>query len=112
NKKNKPPNDRIQKKRNLIKDKPTQTKDGKRVSLVGNSGTPRDVQAVLDHGGEGIGLFRTEFLYMSQRELPSEEEQFTAYRSVLEQMEDKPVAIRTLDVGGDKQLNYLNMPTE
>src|SRR5699024_11254524 len=64
------------------------------------------------HGGEGIGLFRTEFLYMSQRELPSEEEQFTAYWSVLEQMEDKPVAIRTLDVGGDKQLNYLNMPTE
>ncbi|HLR79308.1 MAG TPA: phosphoenolpyruvate--protein phosphotransferase [Bacillota bacterium] len=104
--------DRRQKKWTLLKDKPTQTKDGKRVSLVGNIGTPRDVQAVLDHGGEGIGLFRTEFLYMSQRELPSEEEQFTAYRSVLEQMEDKPVAIRTLDVGGDKQLNYLNMPTE
>src|SRR5699024_12065628 len=92
--------DRRQKKWTLLKDKPTQTKDGKRVSLVGNIGTPRDVQAVVDHGGEGIGLFRTEILYISQRVVPSEEEQFTEYQTILEQIEDKPDVIRTLDVVG------------
>lgn len=95
-----------------LKDKPTISIDGKKVGLLANIGSPNDLQGVLDYGAEGIGLFRTEFLYMDKDKLPSEEEQFTAYKHVLEKMAGKPVVIRTLDVGGDKDLPYLNMPKE
>jgi phosphotransferase system enzyme I (PtsI) len=67
---------------------------------------------VLENGGEGVGLYRTEFLYMGREELPTEEEQFTSYKTVLERMEGKPVVVRTLDIGGDKELTYLNLPKE
>lgn len=95
-----------------LKDEPTITKDGEQVELAGNIGTPEDVAAVLENGGEAVGLYRTEFLYMDQNELPSEEKQFEAYRSVLEQMDGKPVVVRTLDVGGDKEIDYLKLPKE
>ena len=95
-----------------LKDEPTYTKDGAQVELAANIGTPDDVESVLQHGGEGIGLYRTEFLYMGKSELPSEEEQFEAYKTVLEKMGDKPLVVRTLDVGGDKELDYLNLPKE
>lgn len=91
---------------------PTLSSDGHQVELAGNIGSPGDVAAVLQHGGEGIGLFRTEFLYMGREELPSEEEQFQAYRSVLEQMGDRPVVVRTIDIGGDKELPCLKLPKE
>ncbi|WP_010647487.1 phosphoenolpyruvate--protein phosphotransferase [Oceanobacillus massiliensis] len=95
-----------------LKDEPTFSSDGEQVELVANIGTPNDVEGVLNNGGEGIGLYRTEFLYMGKSELPSEEEQYEAYKSVLEQMGDKPVVVRTLDVGGDKELSYLDLPKE
>ncbi|MBW4081431.1 phosphoenolpyruvate--protein phosphotransferase [Paenibacillus sp. S150] len=98
--------------RALLAAQPTISLDGHRIELAGNIGSPGDVAAVLRHGGEGIGLFRTEFLYMGREELPSEEEQFMAYRSVLEQMEGKPVVVRTIDVGGDKELPCLELPKE
>ncbi|WP_110929234.1 phosphoenolpyruvate--protein phosphotransferase [Bacillus massiliglaciei] len=91
---------------------PTLTKDGQRVELAANIGTPKDLKGVLDNGGEGIGLYRTEFLYMGRNELPSEEEQFEAYKAVLEGMKGKPVVVRTLDIGGDKELPYLDLPKE
>ena len=96
----------------LLKDKQTITLDGVHVEIAANIGTPKDVESVLANGGEGIGLYRTEFLYMERDELPTEEEQFQAYKQVLEQMGDKPVVVRTLDIGGDKQLPYLNLPEE
>ncbi|MEI3614194.1 phosphoenolpyruvate--protein phosphotransferase [Pseudogracilibacillus sp. SO30301A] len=95
-----------------LKDEPTITKDGVQVELAANIGTPDDVADALHNGAEGIGLYRTEFLYMGKSELPSEEEQFEAYKSVLEQMGNKPVVVRTLDIGGDKELNYLDLPKE
>lgn len=95
-----------------LKDEPTFTSDGEQVELVANIGTPDDVTGVINNGGEGVGLYRTEFLYMGKNELPSEEEQYEAYKSVLEQMGDKPVVVRTLDVGGDKELPYLDLPKE
>jgi phosphoenolpyruvate-protein phosphotransferase (PTS system enzyme I) len=82
------------------------------VELVANIGTPEDVTGVLNNGGEGVGLYRTEFLYMGKSELPSEDEQFESYKAVLEQMGDKPVVVRTLDIGGDKELSYLQLPKE
>ena len=88
------------------------TKSGKRIEVAGNIGKPEDVHKVLENGGDGIGLFRTEFLYMDREEMPTEEEQFESYKYVLEKMENKPVVIRTLDIGGDKQLPYLVMPNE
>ncbi|ATP41500.1 phosphoenolpyruvate--protein phosphotransferase [Solibacillus sp. R5-41] len=88
------------------------SKDGYSVELAGNIGKPQDVASVLAAGGEGIGLFRTEFLYMDRLDLPSEEEQFTAYKEVLEALNGKPVVVRTLDIGGDKNLPYLNLPHE
>lgn len=95
-----------------LKDAESVTIDGRRVELAGNIGTPENLQGVLDKGGEGIGLFRTEFLYMDKDDFPSEEEQFSAYKKVLEEMEDKPVVIRTLDIGGDKKLPYLPIQEE
>lgn len=88
------------------------TKSGKRIEVAGNIGKPEDVHKVLENGADGIGLFRTEFLYMDREEMPTEEEQFESYKYVLEKMENKPVVIRTLDIGGDKQLPYLVMPNE
>lgn len=90
----------------------TKTKDGKRIEVVGNIGKPEDVHKVIENGGEGVGLFRTEFLYMDRDNMPSEEEQFEAYKYVAEKLEGKPVVIRTLDIGGDKKLPYLPMPEE
>lgn len=86
--------------------------DGVHVELAANIGTPNDVAGVLDNGGEGVGLYRTEFLYMGRDKLPSEEVQYTAYKTVLEKMEGKPVVVRTLDIGGDKELPYLELPKE
>lgn len=90
----------------------TESKDGVHVELAANIGTPNDVTGVLENGGEGVGLYRTEFLYMGRTELPSEDIQFNAYKTVLEKMEGKPVVVRTLDIGGDKELPYLNLPKE
>ncbi len=86
--------------------------DGQEVELAANIGTPKDVKGVLTNGGEGVGLYRTEFLYMGRTELPTEDEQYKAYKEVLESMEGKPVVVRTLDIGGDKELPYLNLPKE
>nr|WP_162484705.1 phosphoenolpyruvate--protein phosphotransferase [Bacillus alveayuensis] len=90
----------------------TITKDGHHVELAANIGTPDDIRGVLENGAEGIGLYRTEFLYMGRDNLPTEEEQFEAYKTVLERMEGKPVVVRTLDIGGDKELPYLDLPKE
>lgn len=88
------------------------TKDGFKVEIAANIGTPKDVKGVLNNDGEGVGLYRTEFLYMDRDKLPTEEEQFEAYREVVVELEDKPVVIRTLDIGGDKELPYLQLPKE
>ncbi|MED3668705.1 phosphoenolpyruvate--protein phosphotransferase [Geobacillus kaustophilus] len=93
-------------------DQPTVTADGVHVELAANIGTPDDVKGALANGAEGIGLYRTEFLYMGRSELPTEDEQFAAYKTVLEQMGGKPVVVRTLDIGGDKELPYLHLPKE
>ncbi|ARK31646.1 phosphoenolpyruvate--protein phosphotransferase [Halalkalibacter krulwichiae] len=90
----------------------TTTKDGQHVELAANIGTPKDLEGVINNGAEGIGLYRTEFLYMGRTELPTEDEQFDAYKEVVERMEGKPVVIRTLDIGGDKELPYLDLPKE
>ncbi|EJQ54067.1 phosphoenolpyruvate-protein phosphotransferase [Bacillus cereus BAG6X1-2] len=91
---------------------PTLSSDGHKVEIFSNIGTPEDVKGVLDNGGEGVGLYRTEFLYMGRDTLPTEEEQLEAYKTVLKRMEGKPVVVRTLDIGGDKELLYLNLPKE
>ncbi len=95
-----------------LKNEKTVTVDGQHVELVANIGTPNDVEGVLANGGEGVGLYRTEFLYMGRDTFPTEEEQFQAYKTVLESMGDKPVVVRTLDIGGDKELPYLQLPHE
>lgn len=96
----------------LLKDEASVTKDGKQVELASNIGTPNDLDGALINGSEGIGLYRTEFLYMNSSELPDEEEQFKAYKKVLEGMQNKPVVVRTMDIGGDKNLPYLELPEE
>lgn len=95
----------------LVNEK-TVSADEHHVELAANIGTPEDVNGVLENGGDGVGLYRTEFLYMGREELPTEEEQFKSYKTVLERMEGKPVVVRTLDIGGDKELTYLNLPKE
>ncbi|MFC6652443.1 phosphoenolpyruvate--protein phosphotransferase [Paenibacillus rhizoplanae] len=95
-----------------LRDKPTVSADGKLVELAANIGTPNDVTGVIENGGEGVGLYRTEFLYMGRDKLPSEEIQYNAYKTVLENMQGKPVVVRTLDIGGDKELPYLDLPKE
>lgn len=95
-----------------LKDEPTISKDGHQVELVANIGSPDDIEGVLNNGGEGVGLYRTEFLYMGNNDFPTEDEQFDAYKSVLEQMGDHPVVVRTLDIGGDKELSYFDLPKE
>ncbi|MGM0972597.1 MAG: phosphoenolpyruvate--protein phosphotransferase [Bacillota bacterium] len=88
------------------------TADGHHVELAANIGTPKDLKGVVENGGEGVGLYRTEFLYMGRDQLPTEDEQFESYKAVLEGMSGKPVVVRTLDIGGDKELPYLNLPKE
>lgn len=95
-----------------LKDKKAVTKDGIEVELVANIGMPKDVENVLDKNAQGVGLFRTEFLYMSRETLPTEEEQFKAYKEVAEAMKGNPVVIRTLDIGGDKELKCLEIEKE
>ena len=90
----------------------TTTKSGRRIEVCGNIGKPEDIDQVLANGGDGVGLFRTEFLYMDRDEAPTEDEQFEAYKYVLEKADGKQVVIRTLDIGGDKTLPYLPLPEE
>ena len=95
-----------------LKDEPTVTTDGHRVELAANIGTPEDAKGATANGAEGVGLYRTEFLYMDRNDLPTEDEQFEAYKAVLEEMGERPVIVRTLDIGGDKELPYLQLPHE
>ncbi len=88
---------------------PTVTKDGVKLELVANIGKPADVDKVLQYDGEGVGLFRTEFLFMDRNSMPTEEEQFEAYKKVAEALKGKPVIIRTLDIGGDKEIPYMGL---
>ena len=96
----------------LLKGQKTVTLDGRHVELAGNIGTPSDVEGLIKNDAEGVGLYRTEFLYMDRSDFPSEEEQYEAYKAVLEGMNNKPIVIRTLDIGGDKKLDYLQMDEE
>ncbi|OCN04517.1 phosphoenolpyruvate--protein phosphotransferase [Erysipelotrichaceae bacterium MTC7] len=96
----------------VLVDQPSVSKDGHHVELAGNIGTPKDVEGVLENGGEGVGLYRTEFLYMNSQDFPTEDEQFIAYKMVLEGMQGKRVVVRTLDIGGDKKLPYFEFPEE
>ncbi|NLO87030.1 MAG: phosphoenolpyruvate--protein phosphotransferase [Firmicutes bacterium] len=95
-----------------LKDLPAQTPDGKTFVLAANIGTPDDVDSALAYGAEGVGLYRTEFLYMDRADMPTEQEQYQAYRKVLEAFGRLPVIIRTLDIGGDKELPYLKLDRE
>ncbi|MQS76566.1 phosphoenolpyruvate--protein phosphotransferase [Lactobacillus halodurans] len=95
-----------------LKDQPSVTADGKHFDIAANIGTPDDLQGVIDNGAEGVGLYRTEFLYMQSDSLPTEEDQFKAYKKVLEGMKGKAVVVRTMDIGGDKHLPYLPLPEE
>ena len=88
---------------------PTVTKDGVHIELVANIGNPDDVAKVIQYDGEGVGLFRTEFLFMDRTSMPTEEEQFEAYKKVAEGLSGKPVIIRTLDIGGDKEIPYMGL---
>jgi len=88
---------------------PSISKDGKKVEIAGNIGSPEDAKKVIENGGEGIGLFRTEFLFMDRDCMPTEEEQFESYKEVATAMEGKPVIIRTLDIGGDKEIPYMGI---
>ena len=95
-----------------LKDAETVTADGKHFELAANIGTPKDVEGVNDNGAEAVGLYRTEFLYMDAQDFPTEEDQYEAYKAVLEGMNGKPVVVRTMDIGGDKTLPYFDLPEE
>ena len=95
-----------------LKDKDAVSKDGIKVGAWANIGSPKDVPGLLRNGAQGIGLYRTEFLFMNNDRFPSEEEQFEAYKTVAESLEGKPVTIRTMDIGGDKSLPYMELPKE
>ena len=95
-----------------IKNAETVTADGKHFELAANIGTPKDLVGVHNNGGEAVGLYRTEFLYMDSPDFPTEDDQYEAYKAVLEGMEGKPVVVRTMDIGGDKELPYLQLPHE
>ena len=95
-----------------LRDLPCQTLDGHKIELAANIELPEEIPSVIAHGAEGIGLYRTEYFYMNRRDLPSEEEQFHAYKNVAEQLAPRPVIIRTLDLGGDKFLSQLEIPRE
>lgn len=96
----------------VLKNEATVSADGQAVELGANIGTPKDIAGVVDNGGEAIGLYRTEFLYMGRDQFPTEDEQVEAYASVLKGMQGKPTVVRTLDIGGDKELSYLDLPKE
>lgn len=96
----------------LLKNEPSTSSDGHEMKLTCNIGSPEEVDNVLQYGGEGIGLYRTEFLYLGNSDFPTEEEQFYAYKMVLEKMAGKPVIARTIDIGGDKQLPHWKLPQE
>ena len=96
----------------LLKDAETVTADGKHFELAANIGTPKDVEGVNANGAEAVGLYRTEFLYMDSQDFPTEDEQYEAYKAVLEGMNGKPVVVRTMDIGGDKELPYFDLPKE
>lgn len=96
----------------LFRGRPTETKDGRKLLLYANIGSPRDVDAVLHNDAEGIGLYRSEFLYLESNDYPTEEVQFEAYKAVVERMGGKRVVIRTLDIGADKQADYFQLPKE
>lgn len=95
-----------------LKDKEAISKDGKKVSVWGNIGSPKDVEGILNNGAFGIGLYRTEFLFMDKDSFPTEDEQFEAYKEVAAAMRNQPVTIRTMDIGGDKSLPYMKLPKE
>ncbi len=106
--------DKARQRRELIriKDSPAQTKDGSRIKLLANVGEPWELAKAVEYGGEGIGLFRTEYLFMNRESLPSEEEQYQSYKEALERMDGNEVVIRTLDIGGDKKLAHLSLGDE
>ncbi|MGF1902875.1 phosphoenolpyruvate-protein phosphotransferase PtsI [Aliivibrio sifiae] len=95
-----------------LKDLPAITLDGHQVEVCGNIGTVKDCDGIIRNGGEGVGLYRTEFLFMDRDALPTEEEQYVAYKEVAEAMHGEPVIIRTMDIGGDKDLPYMDLPEE
>ena len=95
----------------LVNEKTVST-DGKHVELVANIGSPKDLEGVRENGGEGVGLFRTEFLYMESAELPSEDKLYEVYKEILEGMAGHPVVVRTLDIGGDKEIEAIDLPKE
>lgn len=95
-----------------LKDLSAETLDGHRVEVCGNIGTVKDCDGVMRNGGEGVGLYRTEFLFMDRTSLPTEQEQYEAYKEVAEAMQGEPVIIRTMDIGGDKDLPYMDLPKE
>lgn len=95
-----------------LKELAAETIDGHKIEVAGNIGTIRDVEGVLRNGGESVGLYRTEFLFMDRAALPDEEEQFQAYKEIVEAMGGKQVVLRTMDIGGDKELPYLDLPKE
>src|SRR5699024_6044059 len=95
-----------------FKNKKTFTSDGEQVKLAANISSPQEVETAIENGAEAIGLYRTEFLYMEKSVPPSEDEQYEAFKMVLEAMEDKPVIVRTFDIGGDKEVPYMELPKE
>nr|WP_028043932.1 phosphoenolpyruvate--protein phosphotransferase [Candidatus Stoquefichus massiliensis] len=95
----------------MVNEKTVST-DGHHVELVANIGSPKDLEGVRENGGEGVGLFRTEFLYMESAELPTEDKQYEVYKEILEGMAGKPVVVRTLDIGGDKEIEAIDLPKE
>ncbi|CAM3453968.1 phosphoenolpyruvate-protein phosphotransferase PtsI [Paraphotobacterium marinum] len=101
-----------QKELSKLKDLPAVTLDGKFIEVMGNIGTVKDCNSILKNGADGVGLYRTEFLFMDRDSLPSEDEQFQAYKEVAEKMDGAPIIIRTLDIGGDKDLPHLDLPKE
>ena len=102
----------LQKNLYKLKDLPAETADGYRVNLTANIELSKEIDAVLDHGADGIGLYRTEFLFLNRRTLPSEEEQFENYKTVAKKIYPLPAVLRTLDLGGDKFLSHLDYPEE
>ena len=95
-----------------LKDLPATTLDGHQVEVCANIGTVKDTEGAIRNGAEGVGLYRTEFLFMDRDALPTEDEQFKAYKEVAEAMPDQPIIVRTMDIGGDKELPYMNFPKE
>ncbi|MHA5131323.1 phosphoenolpyruvate--protein phosphotransferase [Oenococcus oeni] len=95
-----------------LKNQTTESADGKHFDINANIGSPKDLDSVIESGAEGIGLFRTEFLFIDSDHLPTEDEQFSAYKAALQAVDGKPVTIRTMDIGGDKQLSYWKLPKE